>query len=313
MIPNQSIQSTVQPTPSSIVNYNERLQATIPIKYPDEIVSEGGLIWVKTDDGHVVAVDPASNQVTGDIKVDTTTDPSNYCQGLATDGDNIWACSASGDADHKTIDVVRIDPVSKTVVATIPVGKIFDQFDMPLLQGRIWVISGNADKLVGIDVKTNQAAAPIDLGARCFQLAAMKDTLLASCPLDDLILQIDPEKGQVIARVSIKDPRFLVTAAKAVWVAQNNAVVRLDPETLNPIVTFTGLSGVGLTGDIYATDDAVWVRQDSGFLYRIDPETNQIVEQVQMEKSISGGSLLATSDAVWTTASDDDMLIRLSR
>jgi outer membrane protein assembly factor BamB len=294
------------------VNYDQRLQATIPIKYPDEIVSVGGFIWVKTDDGHVVGVDPASNQVVADIKVDTTTDPSSYCQGLSTDGESIWACSASGDADHKTIDVVRIDPLSKTVVATVPVGKIFDQFDMPLLGGRIWVLAGNADKLVGIDVKTNQATAPIDLGVRCFQLAVVEDTLLASCSLDNLIVRIDPQKGEIISRVFIQGPRFMTVAANAVWVAQDNAVVRLDPRTLSPVVQFTGLSNIGMTGDVYATNDAVWVRQDSGFLYRIDPATNQIMEQVQKEKVISGGSVFATSDSVWTTAADDDILIRLS-
>ena len=87
---------TILPTPSSIVSIEERLLAIIDIKYPDELAFIQGFIWVKTDDGHVVQVDPATNSVVSDIKVDTTSDPYHYCQGLGTDGENIWACSASG-------------------------------------------------------------------------------------------------------------------------------------------------------------------------------------------------------------------------
>lgn len=304
---------TVPPTPASTVNYDQRLQATIPISFPDEIVSEAGFLWVKTDHGHVVGVDPGSNQVIADIKVDTTTDPYHYCQGLATDGESIWACSATGDADHRAIDVVRVDPNTQTVVRTIPVDKIFDQFDMPVLGGRIWVLTGDARQLVGIDVATGDVTAPIDLGARCFQLAALEGSLLASCALENLLLQIDPQNGQVTARVPMQGPRWITVGADAVWVAQEHAVVRLDPTTLHPVVAFTGLPSVGMTGDIHATADAVWVRLGSGTLYRIDPATDQLVEQVRSERAYSGGSVLATSDSVWMTAGDDGVLMRLSR
>lgn len=304
---------TVPPTPASIANYDQRLRATVPIPYPDEIVAAGGYIWVKTDDGHLVAADPASDQVIGDIKVDTTTDPYHYCQGLATDGETIWACSASGDADHKTIDVVRVDPKTKTVVRTVPVDKIFDQFDMPVLGGHIWVLSGDARQLVGIDMETYAVTAPIDLGARCFQLAALEGSLLASCSLENLILQVDPQNGQVTSRVSLPGPRWISVGANAVWVAQEQAVVRLDPITLHPVVAFTGLPSVGVSGDIHATESDVWVRLGNGSLYRIDPATNQLVEQVRSERAYSGGSVLATSDSVWLTAGDDDVLLHLRR
>src|SRR5919108_6394024 len=123
----------ILPTPASIVPFDERLLATIDIKYPDELILVQDFIWVKTDDGHVIQFDPATNSVVGDIKVDTTSDPFHYCQGLGTDGENIWACSASGDEDNRTIDVVRIDPASQSVIETFKVGKLFDQFEMPFL------------------------------------------------------------------------------------------------------------------------------------------------------------------------------------
>jgi DNA-binding beta-propeller fold protein YncE len=299
---------TILPTPSSIISFEERLLATIDIKYPDELAFVQSLIWVKTDDGHVIQVDPATNRVVGDIKVDTTSDPYHYCQGLGTDGENIWACSASGDEDHRTIDVVRIDPSSQSVVETVKVGKIFDQFNMPFLLNQIWVLSGNGDKLVGIDVTTNQPSPTIDLGARCFQVAVVNRSLLVTCRLDDLILRIDPEKMEVTERRTFTSPRNIAATENGIWLSQDNAVVRLDTESLNPVIAFTNLSNA----DIFVMKEAVWVRVENGFLYRIDPASNELIEQINTDQSLSMGSILVTPDSIWTTAGDDDLLIRLS-
>lgn len=303
----------ILPTPASIVPFDKRWLATVDINNPDEIVFVQGFIWVKTDDGHLVQVDPATNTVVGDIKVDTTTDPSHYCQGLGADENNVWACSASGDADQASIDVVRIDPKSKSVVATVKVGKIFGQFEMPFLDHQIWVLAGNGDKLVGIDVTTNQPNPTIDLGLNCNQLASLNEFLLVSCTKDNLILKIDSKTSQVVDKISVDTPHFIVNTKDSLWVAQDNSVVRLDVQTSRPLANFSKLFNVGLTGDIFATDDSVWVRQDEGFLYRIDLSSNEIMEQIQAANLLSGGSLIVTSDSIWTTASDDGKLFRLSR
>lgn len=298
----------ILPTPSSIVPFETRLLATIDVKYPDELVFVQGFIWVKTDDGHVIQVDPATNSVVGDIKVDTTSDPYHYCQGLSTDGENIWACSASGDENNRTIDVVRIDPRAKSVVETVKVGKIFDQFKMPFLLNKIWVLSGNGDKLVGIDATTNQPSSAIDLGVRCFQVEAVGKSLLVTCRMDNLVLRIDPEKMEVTDRLTFSSPLNVAATENGVWLSQSNAVTRLDMESLNPVAVFTNL----FNADIFATKEAVWVRLENGFLFRIDPVSNQLVEQIKTDQSLSMGSILVTSDSIWTTASDDDILIRLS-
>ena len=113
------------------------------------------------------------NSMVSAVKIDATTDRYHYCQELGTDGENIWACSAAGDADHRRIDVVRVDPSTQRVTATVEVGKIFYQFDMPFLNNQIWALSGrNGEKLIGIDVRTNRPNPAIELGARCLQLTA---------------------------------------------------------------------------------------------------------------------------------------------
>jgi hypothetical protein len=298
----------ILPTPATIVSFDERLLATIDIEYPDELVFLQDFIWVKTDDGRVLQVDPTTNSVVGDIKVDTTSDPFHYCQGLSTDGTHIWACSASGDENHRTIDVIRIDPSTRSVVATVKVGKIFDQFHMPFLLNQIWVLSGNGDKLIGIDITTNQPSSEIDLGARCFQAAVESKSLLVTCRLDNIVLRIDPEKMEVTERLTFPNPHHLAVTENGIWLTQDNAVVRLDKESLNPVSTFPKL----LNADLFATKEEVWVRLENGFLYRIDPVSNQITEQIKPDQSLSMGSILVTSDSIWTTAGDDDLLIRLS-
>ena len=262
----------ILPTPSTVVSLEERLLATIDIKYPDELAFVQGFIWVKTD------------------------------------GENIWACSASGDEDHRTIDVVRIDPNSQSVVETVRVGKIFDQFNIPFLLNQIWVLSGNGDKLVGIDITTNQPSPAIDLGARCFQVAAVNSSLLVTCRMDNLVLRIDPEKMEVAEEFSVPSPRKITATENGIWLSQDNAVVRLDSESLTPVATFTKL----FNADIFGTKEAVWVRLEAGFLYRIDPLSNQLIEQIKTDQGLSIGSMLVTPDSIWTTAGDDDLLIRLN-
>lgn len=303
---------SILPTPSLIVPLEEHLLTAIDVEFPDEMVFVQGFVWVKTDAGYVVQVDPATNSVVGEIKVDTTTDSHHYCQGLGTDGENVWVCSASGDDDHRTINVVRIDPGLQSVVATVEVGKIFDQFDMPFFRNHIWLLTGDGSKLVGIDTATNQPAQAIDLGVRCFQVAAAIDSLLVTCKQDNLILRVDPESMEVTQRVTVNPAPWIIRASDdGVWVSLGNALLRLDPVTLNPVVRFDKMPG---DKDLFVTQEAVWVRTDYGFLFRIDPTNNKMVEQFWSDQRFYNmGGFLVTSDSIWTSAGDDDLVLRISQ
>lgn len=187
--------------------------------------------------------------------------------------------------------------------------KVFDQFDMPFLSNQIWVLSGNGDRLVGIDATTNQPGPAIDLGTRCFQLTVLDNVLLATCQVDNLVIKIDPEKKEVIARQTLQDPHEIAAATNGIWVSQNNALTRLDPESLHPMVTFPGIT----PGDILATETTVWVWEfGKGVLYKIDIATNTVVEQIKPDQPfLTGGCVLATDDSIWLTANEDDLLLRL--
>ena len=301
--------TTIAGTPAVTLPLDSQLVKTFTIQTADEMMVQGDAVWVKTDDGRLVQLDSGANKIAGEVKLDTTQDPSRYCQGLGADDKTIWACSAN----DQTIDVVRVDPSTRKVLATIDVSKIFVQLRMPYLANRIWVISGNADKLVGIDVVTNKPGSAIDLGAQCSQLAATSDSLVTTCSQANKVLKVDPATGKVTGETSLDGPGVVVATADTIWVGTKTGVARLNGGDLSLAAVFEGISPES-EGDLYATEEAVWVRLAGGrFLYEIDPRSNTVARQITADSQISGGSVTATADSIWTTASDDDIVYRLKR
>jgi sugar lactone lactonase YvrE len=298
----------IPPTPGLIAPLEERTLATISVGNPDTMVAAQGSLWVKTDDGRVVRVDPETNTVVADVKVDTTSDPYHYCQALGTDGTAIWACSARGGEDEQTIDVVRLDPATNSVVQTVHAGMVFDQFEIPFVADRIWVLTGAGDTIVGIDTATGDPTSSIELDARCTQLAGVADSLIAVCPSDDAILVIDPLEGSVTQRVTIEGPRSIDGDANGLWVALERSIMRLDPGTMRPVAEYSPFPGVF---DLDTSGHAVWVRHGIGFLIRIDPATGTVMEQIGPTESLSPGSVLMFGDSVWATANDEGLLFRV--
>lgn len=309
-------------TPLAKVSLDNRLLASINTQkhpltdqtlfgdHPEEISFADGFIWTHLVNGYMVQVDPASNTMVSAVKTDTTKDSNHYCQGLGTDGKDIWVCSAAGEEDNKTINVVRVDTSTQSVVATFEVGKIWDQLYMPFAQNQIWALTGSGSKLVGIDVTSNQVNPAIDLGTRCFHVAALDNILYVSCGGDNSIIKIDPNGNKVIGKQTVQGPLFIFAAKNGIWVSQMNAVTRLDPDSLNPIITLTGIT----PSDINATGNAVWVWEyGKGILYNIDPTTNEVAELIKPDTPfISGGGVLPASGSLWLTVDENDLLLRLS-
>jgi hypothetical protein len=293
--------------PLATTSLARRQIGRITIDNADGLVAALGFIWVKTDDGRLVKVDPRTNRIVGQRKLDTATDSSRYCQGIGTDGKSVWACATTDTAT----DVVQVDPTSLAPVQRVRVNKVFDQLRLPFAGDKLWVLGADGSSLIGVDPAT-AAVTSRKLPVRCLQLFGSDRTLLATCRIDNLVLRIDPASGTVSARRSIASPGFAVTSGTDTWVDTSEGVQRLDP-ALRTTAVYPELV-VGLDGDL-AVDDtgAIWARQQSGFLLRIDPNRNAVVERVAAPASLSGGSLLITGDSIWTTASDDAALLRLRR
>lgn len=305
----------ILPTPAAVQSFTELSGSVLEVQHGDELAYVQGYIWTKTEKGFVFKIDPATNTVVGQLKVDVTPDIEHYCQGLGGDGEHVWACSARGGFDdEKHIDVVAVDPATLQILATVPVDKVFDQFVLPHLDHRIWVLTGNGSTLVGIDTTTFEPGPALDLGARCTNLATAGAVLVAACTVDNQVLRIDPTASPAItARTTITEPYMLGGNAQGVWVLRESELVRLDPVTLAPAARLTHLPSLGREGGIYVTDDAVWIRRPGDFLFQIDPATNQIDLQITGPGQPFGGSVLITEDWLWTTDYELGQVYRLPR
>jgi hypothetical protein len=297
---------TVTAAPATEGALESRLIATIDIDHADGLVEVGGAVWVKTDDGQVVRINPGTDAVTGTVHLDTATDPSHYCQGIGTDGTAVWACTAS----DTTTGIVRIDPTTMTVGQPVAVDKVFDQLSLPHTARGIWVLSAGGNAVTVVD-PVSQATKSYPLPGRCLQLAASEAVVVATCAVDNLVVALDPETGEVTAQVSLDSPRIAAATEGDVWVDTSQGVTRLTTDL--EVRAVYPKQVVGLEGDLTVAADELWVRGAGGVLWRIDPTRDSVAEQLSADPALSAGSLLVTSDALWATAGNDGVVLHLRR
>ena len=295
-------EQTPSASPGS-VEQSAWLTAQVEVEQPDGLVAFGDSVYVKTDTGTVVRVDAADATVLGSAEIDTYNDGGHYCTGIGTDGTSLWACSAGRDGT----DVVRLDPETLQVLDRVRIDMVFDQLTLPVVDGRVWVLSGTGDQLTYLDTATRRRRTwPLD--ERCFQLAATADRVYATCLLSDLVLALDATTGDVVARVEAPHPAHISAIRDQVWVSTGKGLQQFSAD-LHPLATYDGLAA-GPEGDVLATTDAVWVRQAAGFLFRLDLATGTTTQYVA-DPVPSGGSVLVTEDGVWASAFNDNIVYRV--
>ena len=285
------------------VAQDDWLTATVEISQPDALAELNGSLFVRSDTGEVTRVDTTSAEVLNSADVDTENDSRHFCTGLAADATSLWTCSAGPDGT----DLVRLDPETLEETARVGVDKLFDQLTLPVVDGRIWVLSGSGDRVTMVDAATGETQAS-PLGRRCFQLAATASRVYATCMLTDEVLALDASTGEVVSTTAVRHPVNLSVSGERVWVSTADGLVSLTAD-LEPQETYPGLSA-GQDGDLVATAEAVWIRQAGGFLFRLDPATGA-VRQFAIDPVPSGGSLLVTGDSVWTSAYNDNVVYRI--
>jgi hypothetical protein len=276
-------------------------QASIPVANLSWLTSFGGFVWVKTDDGFVVRIDPRTNKPDG--KVGAFTDQQHYCQGIGAGGGAVWSCSGS--------KITRIDPERMKIVASIPVGKVSAQGRLVFLDGRLWVITGrDGNQLVGIDAATNRPDPPITLPVTCSDLAPGGDAVWVLCPTANKVIKVDVAHRSIVGTLAVAGPSAGSATATDLWVGSDQGLVRVNANSLKRMVLFQGLNP-GYLGDVSVDGDRVWMRIDGPFLYRIDATSNAVAEQITTNGSPGGGSLLPATGSLWTTADDAGNLLRL--
>ena len=183
---------TVSAPPASEVPLAQRTQARIKMPIDgDDMVEVGGSLWIKSEIGYVIRVDPRTNRVLGKIRLDDKGLPfKRYCQGIGTDGTSVWTCSTH----LKTTTMVRLDPTTGAVVESFDIDKFYDQLRLPYVDGRIWVSADGGRTLAGL--RAGGDVRRLALDKACGQVAGNGSSLVVSCFIDGVVQRVDARDGQ---------------------------------------------------------------------------------------------------------------------
>lgn len=272
---------------------------TIP-QDPDRLELAGSSLWVNRADGQVAQVDGRRMKVLKLFPTGYSDVPS--CDSLGVHADAVWVCAGPN-------RLMRIDPSTATADEPVTVSALGDLLHLVSVDDHLWVIDESGMKLAGMTTPGNRPEITVDLGGICTEIAGGPQRVWAVCPTDGRVVAVDTRKRLLVADLRLDDPRQ-VAVAKDVWVSTKKGVAVIDPQTLK----VTRLYDVtpGITGSIWAGDDAVWIRSEDHFLTHIDPTSGDVVEVIDAPDLPSGGDVISDGSSVWATAYDDQALVRLS-
>jgi len=234
---------------------------------------------------------------------------------LAAAEDAVWVLTP---ADNR---VVRIDPATNQVVATIRVGRA--PSGLAVGAGAVWVSRRSDGAVVRIDPAANRVVATIPVGPAPGAMTVAGGVVWVALPQRGLG-QIDPASNRsTVVDVPGCCAGELAAGKGALWVANrgDGSLVRVDPGTgrvaarvLLPRTTDQRPHQVAVG------EGAVWVtsasprRDAANLLWRVDPASNQVTGTLDLGPTSAGGipnSVAAGNGAVWVGGATKGSIHRL--
>ena len=210
--------------------------------------------------------------------------------GVAVGAGSVW----TGRNDQQA--VVRLDPASGRIVATIPVG--FHVFNLAADAASVWVVSFEDNMVARIDATTNVLTYRQSLLHEPSAVVIADGSAWISRSGNATVVRLDAMTGTLQAEIPVGRRPLPVAAARgSIWVRceQDSTVSRIDPSSNRtvaniPVDPFYGLDGVD---SMVANAGGVWI---SGLtLQWIDASTNQVARSLPQ----SGRPFQAASDRLW--------------
>jgi virginiamycin B lyase len=290
---------------------------TIPVGVnPAGIAIGGGSAWVaNSGEGTVSRIDLRGNRQVARIPVG---DPSGLtgCEShnihqtphgdfrirncdlpkaVAASTGAIW--TARGD----TRSLVRIDPATGRVVATVPID--VEAWYIAASDTAVWVSDWRSNTVVRVDVATNRPVATIqNLPNGPTGIAIAPGSVWVASSRADVLTKIDSATNQVVASVPTDLVPLPVTYAYgSIWVRNefregNGTVQRVDPQANRVVATIPVGPEIGRDGLDALADLAggVWV---AGLqTEEIDPVTNRVTRRLRH----SANAVWAGDGSLWT-------------
>lgn len=198
--------------------------------------------------------------------------------------------------------LVRVDPLTRRVVARIPVG--IESDDVTAAAGSIWVANYRSATVTRVDPRTNKARRtlriPIVRSGGVSGIAAAGGYVWVGQTQGTAVFRIDPRTNRV-KKVETKrlGPAWLAGSGSLLWVSNiyDGTVMRLDPVSGRVRTTVeTGATPVNLE----LLGDEVWVPNDvADTVLRIDARSGEILEVIP---TAAGPAVVGrVDDEAWVT------------
>jgi virginiamycin B lyase len=234
---------------------------------------------------------------------------------LAVTEDAVWVLTP---ADN---NVVRIDPATNQVVATIPVGRA--PSGLAVGAGAVWVSRHSDGAVVRIDPATNQVVATIAVGRAPGAMTVAGGVVWVALPQGGLG-RIDPASNRsTVVGVPRCCAGELAAGEAALWVANrgDGTLVRVDPGTGRVAArVLLPRTREQRPHQVAVGDGAVWVtsastrRGTANLLWRVDPASNLVAGTLDLGPTSAGGipnSVAAGNGAVWVGGMTKGSIVRL--
>jgi class 3 adenylate cyclase/ABC-type oligopeptide transport system substrate-binding subunit len=210
-------------------------------------------VWV-ADSARAVArvIDPAFHSVARSLPIGAEGSgfATQAVRPVAVTADAVWIT-------YGYAEIARLDPDTRRVVATIPVGNA--PSGLAVGAGAVWVSDSTDGTVTRIDSRTNESVETIAVGESASGIAVGAGGVWVAVPLEDRVKRIDPASNAVTDTVRIAGgPAGIAVGAGAVWVTnrRGGTVARIDPDAAR--VTRTVRLGHSPQG-IAVVNGAVWV------------------------------------------------------
>jgi len=263
---------------------------------PDWLEADEHGVWAKLDNGSLVLIAPATNAIADTVDVDVGGE---LCQGLGAGDGSIWACSGTG--------VARIDASHPEVLSVLPVNKAYNQGEIDVAEGQLWVLQGDGSTLMGYLTDTQDEWSRFALPVRGTDLGVGQAGLWVLSSVDGAVIHVDMDTGRASDTIALTGP-LDVAVDHEVWVATSNETVRIDAAGA---IDLRVPVGIGASGSIALTPGEVWIRNLDPLLTRINRTTGDVIDTYTADVT-SGGDSVYAFGSVWTSAADDATIFRFA-
>jgi hypothetical protein len=210
--------------------------------------------------------------------------------GLAVGAGSVWT------ARNDLQAVVRIDPPSGRMVATIPVG--MHVFNIAASDSEVWVTAYEDNLIARIDPLTNAVTFKRHLDHAPSGITLAYGSVWIALSGGAAVARLDPQTGAVRATIPVgRGPFPIIASAGVVWVRceQDSTLAKIDPATNRVAATISVDPFYGTDGldSMVGRPDGVWI---SGLnLQWIDASTNRMGRILPL----GGRPYDAGHDALW--------------